>query len=203
MLCANPKCNAVSDAPQGRRSSRDERRPPHIALHGHVFWVCDNCSTGFGWDAVESPGEELRATPASSTDAGNIQRRRPTRGSERDLTALMSGVTEVRGILTSWKEIAGYLGKGVRTVQRWESLFGLPIRRPIYNQHCAIMAIREEIDLWVNTRTQPRSSESENHKIELLRCQVTALQQENASLRTELRAMLQDREEAYASSAAA
>jgi hypothetical protein len=32
---------------------------------------------------------------------------------------------------TSWKEIAKYLGKGVRTAQRWEHEAGLPIRRPM------------------------------------------------------------------------
>lgn len=33
-------------------------------------------------------------------------------------------------LLTSWKEIAQYVGKGVRTVQRWEHDLGLPVRRP-------------------------------------------------------------------------
>lgn len=33
-------------------------------------------------------------------------------------------------LLTSWKEIAAYFGKGVRTVQRWEQELGLPVRRP-------------------------------------------------------------------------
>jgi hypothetical protein len=34
------------------------------------------------------------------------------------------------GPLTTWKEVAAYLGKGVRTVQRWEAELGLPVRRP-------------------------------------------------------------------------
>ena len=33
-------------------------------------------------------------------------------------------------IFSSWKEIAAFLGRGVRTVQRWETTLGLPIRRP-------------------------------------------------------------------------
>jgi len=33
-------------------------------------------------------------------------------------------------ILSGWKEIANYLGKGVRTVQRYERYMGLPVRRP-------------------------------------------------------------------------
>ena len=31
--------------------------------------------------------------------------------------------------LDSWKEIAGYLKRDVRTVQRWERDFGLPVQR--------------------------------------------------------------------------
>src|SRR4051812_44515354 len=32
-------------------------------------------------------------------------------------------------VLQSWKEIAHYVNRGVRTVQRWEALFGLPVHR--------------------------------------------------------------------------
>jgi hypothetical protein len=32
--------------------------------------------------------------------------------------------------LTSWRNIAKYFGKDVRTVQRWERKLGLPVRRP-------------------------------------------------------------------------
>jgi len=31
--------------------------------------------------------------------------------------------------LDSWKSIASYLGREVRTVQRWENTEGLPVRR--------------------------------------------------------------------------
>ena len=48
--------------------------------------------------------------------------------------------------LTSWKEIAAYLGKGVRTVQRWSAERGFPVRRPGRN---IIVAIPSEIDAWV------------------------------------------------------
>lgn len=51
-------------------------------------------------------------------------------------------------VLTSWKEIASYLGKGVRTVQRWEAEFGLPVRRPGPNRH-VVHASREELDNWL------------------------------------------------------
>ncbi len=51
--------------------------------------------------------------------------------------------------LTSWKEIASYMGKGVRTVQRYEALLGLPVRRPAGKTRAAVVATREEIDAWV------------------------------------------------------
>src|SRR3954469_17053882 len=33
-------------------------------------------------------------------------------------------------VLNGWKEISDYIGRGVRTVQRWELQFELPIHRP-------------------------------------------------------------------------
>lgn len=55
--------------------------------------------------------------------------------------------------LSSWKEIAAYLGKGVRTVQRWEQQFALPVRRPNAKSH-VIFAIPEELDAWVKKQQQ-------------------------------------------------
>jgi len=54
------------------------------------------------------------------------------------------------GLLTSWKEIANYLGKGVRTVQRWERQFGLPVRRPNEKARGIVHATREELDRWLS-----------------------------------------------------
>ena len=50
-------------------------------------------------------------------------------------------------VLSSWKEIAAFLGKGVRTVQRWESCLGLPVHRPGGN-HGGVLAYPAEIDAW-------------------------------------------------------
>ena len=51
--------------------------------------------------------------------------------------------------LTSWKEIADYMRSGVRTVQRYEREFGLPIRRPTGKSRGSVIATRAEIDAWV------------------------------------------------------
>ncbi len=61
-------------------------------------------------------------------------------------------------ILNGWKEIAHHLGRGVRTVQRWETL-GLPVRRPKRTDRSAVCAFSEEVDEWLHRA--PRSERSE------------------------------------------
>lgn len=51
--------------------------------------------------------------------------------------------------LNSWKEIAAYLGKGVRTVQRWETQMGLPVRRLGREGGEIVYALKSEIDAWI------------------------------------------------------
>lgn len=50
--------------------------------------------------------------------------------------------------LDSWKEIASYLRREVRTVQLWEKKEGLPIRRHFHKRLGSVFAYRSEIDLW-------------------------------------------------------
>ncbi len=52
-------------------------------------------------------------------------------------------------ILNSWKEIAAYLGRGVRTVQRWEADLGLPVHRPKGKDRSAVLGFSEELDAWL------------------------------------------------------
>lgn len=52
-------------------------------------------------------------------------------------------------LLNSWKEIANYLGRGVRTVQRYERELGLPVRRPHGTSRSAVIALTEELDEWL------------------------------------------------------
>jgi len=62
--------------------------------------------------------------------------------------------------LNSWKEIAAYLGKGVRTVQRWEAQLGLPVRRLGREGHEIVYALRSEIDAWMLEGDHARGAES-------------------------------------------
>src|SRR5271154_7212157 len=50
--------------------------------------------------------------------------------------------------LDSWKEIAKYLGRQVRTVQVWEKLEGLPVHRHFHQSRSSVFAFRSELDAW-------------------------------------------------------
>lgn len=62
-------------------------------------------------------------------------------------------------VLNSWKEIAAYLGRGVRTVQRWECDAGLPVHRPKGKDRSAVLALKSEVDEWLR-RTDVRRAGS-------------------------------------------
>lgn len=51
--------------------------------------------------------------------------------------------------LTGWEEIAKHLGRGVRTVQRYERDSGLPVHRTSGKDRGAVVASRAEIQQWV------------------------------------------------------
>ncbi len=90
--------------------------------------------------------------------------------------------------LTSWKEIAQHLGKGVRTVQRWEHE-GLPVRRPRAGQKGRVLAFPEEIDKWVRTEYMRPDHESSS-EVSGLHDAVAKLLAENESLRRNLNALM-------------
>ena len=50
--------------------------------------------------------------------------------------------------LDSWKEIAAYLKRDVRTVRRWEKSGGLPVRRHLHQRQASVFAYRSELDAW-------------------------------------------------------
>jgi Tol biopolymer transport system component len=65
------------------------------------------------------------------------------------------------GRLESWKEIASYLNRDVRTVQRWEQTKGLPVRRLPGGEMARVYALRPELDAWWNSRGIHLASEPE------------------------------------------
>lgn len=61
----------------------------------------------------------------------------------------MSTQSVTHDILSGWKEIANHLGKGVRTVQRYERYSGLSVRRLVGHPRGSVLAKSAEVDDWV------------------------------------------------------
>jgi hypothetical protein len=55
--------------------------------------------------------------------------------------------------LESWKEIAAYLKRSVRTVRRWERLEGLPVYRHDHSKQATVYSYAPELDAWLTSRT--------------------------------------------------
>lgn len=62
--------------------------------------------------------------------------------------------------LDSWKEIASYLRRDIRTVQLWEKHEGLPIHRHTHNARASVYAYAREIDVWMKKRRQGVGAEA-------------------------------------------
>ncbi|HVL69441.1 MAG TPA: hypothetical protein VM364_19440 [Vicinamibacterales bacterium] len=60
--------------------------------------------------------------------------------------------------LSSWKEIAAYLQREVRTVIRWEKERGLPVRRVPGGQGRSVFAFTDELDRWASGQMPPEEA---------------------------------------------
>ena len=60
--------------------------------------------------------------------------------------------------LQSWKEIAAYLERDVRTARRWEQAEGLPVRRHRSGSRSSVYAYPSELDAW-RTARKPKADE--------------------------------------------
>jgi len=54
--------------------------------------------------------------------------------------------------LSSWKEVAVYLGVSVRTVQRWEKKEKLPVNRHLHESRSTVYAFKSDLDDWLTRR---------------------------------------------------
>jgi len=63
-------------------------------------------------------------------------------------------------LLDSWKEVAAYFGRRVRTVQLWEKAEALPIHRHVHKARGTVHAFRSELESWKLSR---ESNASQNH----------------------------------------
>jgi len=58
--------------------------------------------------------------------------------------------------LRSWKEIAVYLHRDVRTVQRWEKYEDMPVHRQVHRTAATVVAFKWELDAWQKNRRHTR-----------------------------------------------
>jgi len=66
--------------------------------------------------------------------------------------------------LDSWKDIATYLGRNVRTAMRWEQGKGLPVHRVPGGHRQAVYAWTHEIDKWLRKGIVSQSESAEVHE---------------------------------------
>ena len=63
--------------------------------------------------------------------------------------------------LDSWKSIAEYLDRNVRTVTRWADERGLPVHRVPGGKRRAVFAYSDEIDGWLTSQSVEGMAENE------------------------------------------
>lgn len=101
-------------------------------------------------------------------------------------------------VLNSWKEVASYVGRGVRTIQRWEQDLRFPVRRPRGKLRSAVLALKPEIDAWLRTSHAETATKPTAHTIhqqnhaklmnnaQVLRARVTVLQTSSDALQKQV-----------------
>jgi predicted DNA-binding transcriptional regulator AlpA len=125
----------------------------------------------FHLPASHPPSVRVPATQPGPSAGNNVL--------DSDGVAMFRAQTPSSRPLTSWKEIAAYMGKGVRTVQRWERESQFPVHRPMPDRH-RVIAYPHEIDAW--TKKDVAALESAERKLERLCNELTDLVAEQPTL---------------------
>lgn len=81
--------------------------------------------------------------------------------------ATMPPVRELEDLLDSWKEIAAYLNRDIKTVQRWEKREGMPIHRHLHERGGSVYAYRSELDAWLHSRNLSLEEEAKERRAEI------------------------------------
>jgi hypothetical protein len=124
-----------------------------IQLHSHFVLLCG------GWffrsrlqTALRHDGAKSQAKRCEISDFRVFSR-------GRSFTSYTVLPMAADSRLESWKEIAAYLGREVRTVQLWEKSEELPIHRHQHSRQGTVYAFTAELDAWRETRkAMPRRS---------------------------------------------
>lgn len=84
-------------------------------------------------------------------------------------------------VLHGWKQIAQYLGCGIRTAQRWESQCNLPVNRPRNHLRSPVLAQSEALDAWAAGASAAVPAPWEG-RVEELHQQIEELKRELANI---------------------
>ena len=84
----------------------------------------------------------LKTSLAVATDSRN----------RLDLVSTNAGPVRQSAMLTGWKEIGDFVGRGVRTVQRWQTELDLPVHRIRNSPRSPVFAFKSELDWWMRKR---------------------------------------------------
>jgi TolB-like protein/exonuclease VII small subunit len=85
---------------------------------------------------------------------------------QTSLTAFRGGVDSAHWAkerLDSWKEVASFFRREVRTVQLWEKSEGLPVRRQHHKKLGSVYAYRRELEAWWAARSAVHATSSGIH----------------------------------------
>lgn len=63
-------------------------------------------------------------------------------------------------VLESWKEISAFLGRDVRTCQRWEREMDLPIHRLDGSPRARVFACKDELSAWLDQKLHEHASDA-------------------------------------------
>ena len=86
--------------------------------------------------------------------------------------------------LNGWKEIGSYLGRAVRTAQRWEAQLGMPVHRPAAKSRAVVIGIPKELDTWL-TGNRPYFDSDEAAQTTDALSDIAALNEKLTRLQTE------------------
>ena len=100
-------------------------------------------------------------------------------------------------LLSSWKEIATYLNRGVRTVQRWEKI-GLPVRRVHDGPRAPVVALADDLDRWIRATRMNGTQNPRDAKRLIIHEALLDSAQQSRTLRSKSASLRQSEHEALA-----
>lgn len=137
------------------------RRIHQLSASTHIIFISDGSSAAAAQEAFRvgasafilkaDVGRRLLSVIHAVARGDNLREHRHSETALESSTESSLHPENGGFVLNSWKEIADYLGRGVRTAQRWESDLGMPVRRPRAKSRSAVLAMSDELDRWLRS----------------------------------------------------